>query len=46
MHLKPDPVGLEFLKQFGLMFVLVIFYALTVIDWLPSRRSKREKDNP
>ena len=46
MHWKPDPVGLEFLKQFGLMFLFVIYGAFQVISWLPSRRSNRDNDNP
>jgi hypothetical protein len=50
MHLKPDPVAVEFLRQFGLMFVLVFVGALYFYrsGWPRSRRkhfTKRTHDS-
>ena len=49
MHLKPDPDAVEFLKQFGLMFVFVIYGAIHFVGygslWSRSKRkhsSERE----
>lgn len=52
MHLKPDPVAVEFLKQFGLAFLFVIFGAMSFMryrsSWPRSRRkhSSKHKHNP
>jgi hypothetical protein len=54
VHLKPDPVAVEFLKQFGLAFLCVISGAMWVMSygsiWRSSknRRSSRprHKDEP
>jgi hypothetical protein len=54
VHLKPDPVAVEFLKQFGLAFLLVIFGAMWVMSYgsiglfsKHKRSSKpRHKDEP
>ena len=47
MHLKPDPVGVEFLRQFGLMFVFVIFGAIWFVRysslWPRSKRRPSSK---
>jgi fatty-acid desaturase len=47
MHLKPDPVAVEFLKQFGLLFLFVIFGAMRVVGysslWSRSRRKHSSK---
>jgi len=43
MHLKPDPVAVEFLQQFGLMFVLVIVGAMSFMRYSSTwPRSKRK----
>jgi len=54
VHLKPDPVAVEFLKQFGLAFVYVIFGAMWVMRygsiWRSSKHKRtskpRHKDEP
>jgi hypothetical protein len=54
VHLKPDPVAVEFLKQFGLAFLYVIFGAMWVMSygsfWRSSKRRRsakpRHKDEP
>lgn len=33
MHLKPDPDAVEFLRQFGLAFVFVIFGAIHFVGY-------------
>jgi len=33
MHLKPDPVAVEFLKQFALMFIFVIYGAIHLVGY-------------
>ena len=47
MHLKPDPVAVEFLKQFGLAFVFVIYGAMYFMRysslWPRSRRKRSKK---
>jgi hypothetical protein len=47
MHLKPDPAAVEFLKQFGLLFLLVIFGAMYVMryssTWSRTRRKHSSK---
>jgi hypothetical protein len=47
MHLKPDPVAVEFLRQFGLLFVFVIFGAIHFVGyasfWPRSRRKHSSK---
>jgi hypothetical protein len=47
MHLKPDQDAVEFLKQFGLLFVFVIFGALYFMryrsSWPRSRRKNSSK---
>ena len=49
MHLKPDPVAVEFLRQFGLMFVLVMLSTLYLrrSSWPRSRHkySSKHKHN-
>lgn len=43
MHLKPDPDAVEFLRQFGLMFIFVIFGALRFVGYASLwPRSKRK----
>ena len=54
VHLKPDPVAVEFLKQFGLLFLLVIVGAMCVVrnrsGWRSSKHMRafkpRYKDEP
>jgi hypothetical protein len=54
VHLKPDPVAVEFLKQFGLAFLYVIFGAMWVMSygsfWRSSKHRRsaksRHKDEP
>jgi len=52
MHLKPDPVAVEFLWQFGLLFVLVMLSTLYFrrSGWPRSRRKHsskhKHKDEP
>jgi hypothetical protein len=47
MHLKPDPDAVEFLRQFGLLFVFVIFGAMYFMRysslWPRSRRKRSSK---
>jgi hypothetical protein len=47
MHLKPDPVAVEFLRQFGLLFVFVIFGAISFMKyrylWPRSKRKHSSK---
>jgi len=43
MHLKPDPVAVEFLRQFGLMFVLVIVGAMYFMRYRLQRASLKAK---
>jgi len=45
MHLKPDPVAVEFLRQFGLLFVLVMLSTLYLSHsgWSRSRRKHSAK---
>ena len=47
MHLKPDPDAVEFLRQFALMFIFVIFGALHFVRyaslWPRSRRKHSSK---
>jgi len=43
MHLKPDPVAVEFLKQFGLMFLFVIFGAMSVMRYGSIWRSSKHR---
>lgn len=51
MHLKPDPAAVEFLRQFGLMFLFVIFGAMSFMryssTWSRSKRkpSSKHKQN-
>jgi hypothetical protein len=54
VHLKPDPVAVEFLRQFGLAFLFVIFVAMRVVSygsiwrWSKHKRSPKisDKDKP
>jgi hypothetical protein len=54
VHLKPDPVAVEFLKQFGLAFLYVISGAMSVVSygsiWHSSKQRRsikpRHKDEP
>jgi hypothetical protein len=47
MHLKPDPDAVEFLRQFGLLFIFVIFGAMRVMryssTWSRTRRNHSSK---
>jgi len=51
MHLKPDPDAVEFLRQFRLMFIFVIYGAMHFVGyssfWSRSRRkhSSKQKRN-
>lgn len=51
MHLKPDPDAVEFLRQFGLLFVFVIFGAIHFVGYgsiwsrTKHRHSSKHKDN-
>ncbi|MBZ5490087.1 MAG: hypothetical protein LAO76_04040 [Acidobacteriia bacterium] len=49
MHLKPDPVAVEFLKQFGLALLFVIFGAMSFMrygsTWSKRKRSSKHKHN-
>ena len=43
MHLKPDPDAVEFLRQFGLLFLFVIFGAMGFMRYSSTwSRSKRK----
>lgn len=43
MHLKPDPDAVEFLRQFGLLFLFVIFGAMNFMRYRSTwSRSKRK----
>lgn len=49
MHLKIHPEGVEFLRQFGLMFLFVLFGALSAMRWGLRRdmlrRHERERES-
>lgn len=46
MHLKPDPVAVEFLKQFGWAFLFVIFGAMWLAGYGSIWRSSKHKRSP
>lgn len=50
MHLKPDPDAVEFLRQFGLLFLFVIFGAMSFMryrsTWSRSKRKHSSKHKP
>jgi hypothetical protein len=43
LHLKPDPVAVEFLKQFGLAFLCVMFGAMWVMSYGSFWRSSKHR---
>ena len=43
MHLKPDPDAMEFLRQFGLLFLFVIFGAIDFMRYSSTLAAHKAK---